>query len=266
MKGNKTSLTDADHWKNFWGEKALEKVTDAHFSKYYKQYLHLNKINSGSCIEIGAFPGNNLIFVAKHFGLKPVALDFVDDKGYMAANMEFNGLSDFEVINADFAKWKPDSFYDVVLSHGFIEHFSNYSEIIEKHISLLKDGGLMFLSVPSFTTPFQMSARKLFYKKAFLEKVLSSHNTKIMNKKTLSEEILKHFSDVDILFLDYIDGMQLSLPTDNLRPFSNIPLLFLRIFVKIFSFTKISSSFFSPQLLAVVIKKQNALKQKEQEN
>lgn len=263
MEEKENALTDADHWKDFWGDHSLKKITNAHFSKYYKRYLPSNIYKTGSCIEIGAFPGNNLIFAAKQFGLKPVALDFVDDRGYVAANMQFNGINDFEIINADFAKWATSNSYDVVLSHGFIEHFSNYSEIIEKHISLLKEGGLMFLSVPSFTTPFQMIARKIFYKKAFLEKVLASHNTEIMNKKKLNEEILKHASEIDILFIDYIDGMQLSLPTDNLRPLLNIPLLFLRIFLKILSFTNISSSFFSPQLLAVVIKRKTALKQKE---
>lgn len=255
------ALTDINHWKSFWGDQVLKEVKNAHFSKYYKQYIPKHIINNGSCIEIGAFPANNLIYVAKAFCLKPVALDFVDDKGYIAANMKFNNINDFEVINADFTKWVPVNTYDIVLSHGFVEHFSNYSEIIEKHINLLKDGGLLFLSVPSFTTPFQMAARKLFYKKDFLAKVLSSHNTEIMNKKKMSEEITKHSHKIDIVFVDYVDEMKISFPTDNLRPFSKIPLLFLKIFGRIFSFTKISSSFFSPQLLAVVKKKE--LKQKE---
>jgi len=45
--------------------------------------------------------------------------------------------------------------FDIVASFGFIEHFTNWVEILESHISLLNNNGYLIVEVPNFIGPFQ---------------------------------------------------------------------------------------------------------------
>jgi 2-polyprenyl-3-methyl-5-hydroxy-6-metoxy-1,4-benzoquinol methylase len=38
-----------------------------------------------------------------------------------------------------------------VISFGFIEHFDNPENVIQKHLDLLKPGGILIVGVPNFT-------------------------------------------------------------------------------------------------------------------
>lgn len=55
----------------------------------------------------------------------------------------------------DVFKFEPGRQYDVVCSFGLIEHFSNWEELILRHISLVAPGGFLVITTPNFQSPIQ---------------------------------------------------------------------------------------------------------------
>lgn len=101
-------------------------------------------------IEIGAFPGRFLAYLSAKYSLKATALDY---------NSEIDRINDAftvmygsrleELIKADFLRHTPVTGYDIVLSIGFIEHFANYEEILDRHLLYLNQGGVLVIMIPN---------------------------------------------------------------------------------------------------------------------
>lgn len=117
------------------------------FKVLFEKYLE----KGGSCLEIGCYPGNFLIYFSKKFGYDVSGIDIVTSQMLKKtkAHLQDNGVTVNELICQDFMKYKPSESYDLVCSFGFIEHFYNYEEIIVKHINLLKPGGKLIISCPN---------------------------------------------------------------------------------------------------------------------
>lgn len=258
-KNNK--LSSRKHWEKRSNYKVQE-ITDSPHKKYFKKYLPVDKTKS--CIEIGAFPGNLLIYLAKFHKYFPVGLDYVEEVDFIADNLIYNGITTFEVIKEDFLTWKPVKKYDIVCSFGFVEHFKNYEEVIKKHMSIVNDEGYLIITVPCLGY-FQLWLRKLVYTKESFKEVISMHNLEIMNLKKLEKII---FSDANFskLFGGYTREMTIWFyPTD----------LFIRRkrILKIFKFLEkkvnklgISNKFISPEVMVIAKKSRQhiPLKDKKQ--
>lgn len=197
------SITSKEYWENNFGKTDFFKFDDSSYKKYYNQFLKPD--SKKKVIEIGAFPGANLGYLAKKFGYHPTALDFLDRTSFIKENMVFNGIKNCKIIKEDFLKWEPQEKYDLVISHGFIEHFSDYKKIIKKHIDILNNNGVLIISVP-YLGYYQYWIRKLLYRKEVLKRILRSHNRRIMNLEELKKVI---FSDkrVKKLFAGFIREM-----------------------------------------------------------
>jgi hypothetical protein len=63
----------------------------------------------------------------------------------------------------------------MVYSLGFIEHFLETDLVIEKHLNLLKENGLLLVGMPNFR-----GINKLFLK-ILVPNLLSKHNIKVMD-------------------------------------------------------------------------------------
>jgi 2-polyprenyl-3-methyl-5-hydroxy-6-metoxy-1,4-benzoquinol methylase len=188
MEKKDKALTDKSYWQDNYG--SFQPVTfwsdlHHHLAEPYVKDGHGKK-----ALEIGAYPGHNLGWYAKAFGYTPVALDFVDEIENIRRNMEHNGVMGTEIIKADFLKWRPPEQYDLVMSHGFVEHFTNYEEVIDRHVAALKPGGYLILSVP-YLEYFQLWMRQWLYTPAQLKKILDSHNRRVMNREELERIIFK---------------------------------------------------------------------------
>ena len=57
---------------------------------------------------------------------------------------------DIHVIEADLFNYQSDRQYDIVSSFGLIEHFGDTKDIISRHVSFLKPGGKLFITLPNF--------------------------------------------------------------------------------------------------------------------
>jgi 2-polyprenyl-3-methyl-5-hydroxy-6-metoxy-1,4-benzoquinol methylase len=64
-------------------------------------------------VEVGSAPGEHLVRLKQRFGLTPREA------------------------------------FDVVLSGGFIEHFTDVAAIVQKHLQLLKPGGRLVVMIPN---------------------------------------------------------------------------------------------------------------------
>lgn len=201
MKNN-NSLTTPEYWNN---NLKFFKINKCSYSEYYKKFLDVDK--DKNCIEIGAFPGKQLGYLAKEFHYLPTALDFVDNIVFVKKNLEFNNIFNCKIIKKDFLKWKPKEKYDVVCSHGFVEHFQDYDDVIKKHIDILKDKGILIITIP-YLEFFQLWLRKILYTKEKYKQVMKTHNLEIMNLNELNRIVFKKYKMTN-LFSGHISKMRI---------------------------------------------------------
>lgn len=146
-------LTDRQFWLNYWENKTdlIQKIdTNNYFKPLFDRVIAKNK--QLTSIEIGGFPGYLSIFLKKYYQLTPTLLDYVIHKERIEDLLKFNdlGINDVNCVEADLFSYKPDKEYDFCLSLGFIEHFSDTRNLIERHVQFLKSGGTLLIIVPNF--------------------------------------------------------------------------------------------------------------------
>jgi len=95
-------------------------------------------------------------------------------------NLEINNIRNAIVHEGDFLSYDFEGKqYDVVISLGFIEHFSNPESVVCKMCTILKNGGILIIGIPNFTGLNYYIAK--YVDKKVKNKLLTAHNLKIMN-------------------------------------------------------------------------------------
>jgi SAM-dependent methyltransferase len=173
------NLTNKEFWEDYWGNLILpSKVDKKHsFDRCLSKELEiLTQNQSGEIFEIGCAPGKWIGFLALKNGLIPSGIEYTKE-GLESTlkNFELLQIRPGVIFSEDFFKIKPFRKFDIVMSLGFIEHFENIDEVVNLHLSWLKDGGMLILGVPNFTGINQFIQRKLD------DSLLDKHNLKIMN-------------------------------------------------------------------------------------
>ncbi|MFC1822450.1 class I SAM-dependent methyltransferase [Thermodesulfobacteriota bacterium] len=203
------------------GSKAIE------YAECYEDYLlwdviyekYFPKIKATKLLEVGSAPGNNLLKFHQRFGFIPYGVE------YSVSGVELNrkvfisnGIDPDNVIHADFFSHdfqeEYKGYFNFVVSNGFIEHFSNVHEVVEKHINLLSDGGYLIINIPNF------KGLSNILKRLFDRESLSIHNLNIMER----EEFSKLFNKDPLfpLFCDYSGTFNLTLPSSIAEGHSNM--------------------------------------------
>lgn len=143
------------------------------FKDLFEKYLK----RGGSCLEIGCYPGNFLIYFSKEFDYDVSGIDIITSQMMKETrdHLQANGVTASELLCQDFMEYKPLKLYDLVCSFGFVEHFPNYEEIIIKHISMVKPGGTLIITCPNFWG-LQYLAHLLFDRECLSSHVISSMN------------------------------------------------------------------------------------------
>ncbi|MFH1936908.1 MAG: class I SAM-dependent methyltransferase, partial [Bacteroidota bacterium] len=90
--------------------------------------------------------------------------------------------------------------FDVVFSLGFIEHFDDPLPTIEKHLALVKPGGILLLGVPNLDGIYKKVLR--ITAPSFEE----SHNLNVMNLDSWKE--FENKLNLKPLFRGYIGGFE----------------------------------------------------------
>ena len=137
-------------------------------------------------IEIGSAPGDFLVRFAKTLGAEPYGVEYTSHgaarnrRAFTAA-----GYAGNNVIEADFFS---DAFlvenagrFDIVISRGFIEHFADVRSVVERHVALLKDEGLLLILIPNLRGIYAPWTQR------FNPDQMPLHTLEIMNIKNFRE-------------------------------------------------------------------------------
>jgi SAM-dependent methyltransferase len=121
---------------------------------------------ASTVIEIGAAPGDEALLFRDSFGYQPFGLEYTP-AGAAATrqNFERRGVNPANVIEGDLfddaLTGLYESRFDVVFSRGLIEHFTDPTDAIERHVRLAKEGGLVVITIPTMTGIHWAAARIL---------------------------------------------------------------------------------------------------------
>lgn len=156
-------------------------------------------------IELGAMPGNHLVYLHKEFGYHVTGLDYVSDITLLRTTFEINNVSECRIINEDLFLVDMKDEFDVVFSSGLVEHFDNPIAILDRHYHMLRPGGVLFVGVPN-TRYLHWILMTIFCKD-----VLDVHRTYLMSLPALRN--YAHNKGMDVLFCDYITTFRVFYPT-----------------------------------------------------
>jgi len=246
-------LTEIDFWEDYWAKVKLPDTVDLNFSfeRCLARALKKNLPDvKGDVLEVGCAPGRWLAFMEKEFGLRPSGIEY-SEAGLEATkkNFEMLGIASGEIHQGDFFQVELKKEFDVVMSFGFIEHFDDVDDVVERHLRWLKPGGTLILGVPNMRGVYSG------IQKVLDQSVLDKHNLNMMNLDFFSG-LAKRF-DMNITFLDYIGSFEPSLPLP--KPGKNNLLqwlvrCFLRVAGKVRKatfFDSINNPLFSSYILAI---------------
>lgn len=198
-------LTDQAYWEKYYTQsqtnrKQIESIC-SNYDAYWQMLIDQNE-NKGkkTLIEIGGHPGRYLAYLANKFDLTATSLDFNSDRSKIEESMAAFGVKDYHIVQADLFKHTPTEQYDIVISNGFIEHFDNFDEVLDRHIPFLKPGGTMLIMIPN------KRFYKWLYQSAFDKENLSMHNLKPM-RLSVFRKFCKRFN-LDALALTFFGGFQ----------------------------------------------------------
>jgi len=133
-------------------------------------------------IEIGCAPGEKLVTIHNKFGYIPFGVEYIE-AGVKANQQLFesHGLNPENVIHSDFFasdfQNKYAEYFDIVMSHGFIEHFTDTKDVVDKHLNLLKPNGYLCITIPNFR------GFNYLIVSFFVRHTIKAHNISIMKKR-----------------------------------------------------------------------------------
>lgn len=274
-------LTKKDYWNTVYldagpfqakprrqtgsGLKGWLKQTLGEYWRDYSDYLewnslypaHLPKTRGLKIIEIGSAPGTNLVRLHKTFGYEPYGVEYAEAGANLNRSVfSQNGLDPNNVIRADaFSEeflTRYEGYFDLVISRGFIEHFTEMEKVIDAHLRLLKPGGQLIVTIPRLTgTP-----NLLFH--IFNPALIPMHNLKIMNRKAFAA--LFERSELTKQLCDYYGTFKVSVcgtaetsggKAVAMNVLMNLQLLLNMLFRLVFGKHGAESYLFSPYLIYI---------------
>lgn len=250
-------LTEEKFWDEYWCNVKIPIIVNLDFS-FDRCLANVLKKNysgvGGEVLEVGCAPGKWLAFMENEFGLKPNGIEY-SKAGIDATlrNFKILGIHAGEFKTGDFLKMQPTRQFDVVMSFGFIEHFSDVDDVVDLHLQWLNPGGTLIIGVPNFCG--------IYYgiQKVLDRTVLEKHNLKIMNLNYF--ESLSGRFKLKAKFINYFGSFEPALPLRKTGKVSFLQFM-VRSFLwvarhirKIKQLDSINHRFFSSYILAVYEKK-----------
>jgi SAM-dependent methyltransferase len=143
---------------------------------------HLPRAKGARALEVGSAPGEHLVRLWTKFGYEPYGIEY-SERGVDVNRrlFRYHGINAANVIHGDF--FSPafqDEYrghFDIVLSRGFVEHFSNPEATIDAHLNVLRDGGHLVVTIPNLQGMNYLLTR-FFYKE-----LLPLHNLTMMRRE-----------------------------------------------------------------------------------
>ena len=146
-------------------------------TRFLKEHIPNGK--DKNAIEIGTYPGRYLVWLGTK-GYTLHGIDMTPKVNELPQWLAMHGCKTGTFYCGDYMNHTFDIAYDVVLSIGFIEHFTEFDVVVRKHCELVRPGGMLCLLIPNFLGAIQQALHRLFDKEN-----LKRHNLDAMNVKTL---------------------------------------------------------------------------------
>ncbi|MFA6094596.1 MAG: class I SAM-dependent methyltransferase [Candidatus Paceibacterota bacterium] len=185
MDSKNKNLTTTTYWEQ--GYKNLPLSQTAPNDPIHKLISNFFSNKHGECFEVGCYPGKHLaVFGELGFTLNGIDM-YPETKDKLPQWLKSFNYSTGIFLCDDFLKYQSDKQYDVVCSFGFIEHFTDWKNILQKHASLVKEGGYIVVTAPNFNNFFQRTLRH------FLDKqTAETHNISSIQPKQWESFLLKN--------------------------------------------------------------------------
>lgn len=251
-----TETTEKTFWEKFWSELKLPSVVDPDFKNDRVIAEALKKHVPHGCqksvaVEIGCAPGKWLVFLHKEMGYRVEGYEYLKAAADASIrNLELSGAAagDFNIHAADFLEVEAPEKYDLVLSLGFVEHFTGFEDIMRRHFEIARPGGYVFVGIPRLKGINRIFAG--FVDRWRKPGMLESHNLGIMEPEIFSA--LAGKLRARVVFAGYQGGFEPALfDTDAIIP---APLrLMMKVVLKIAGFLlgRVNNGFTSSYVIAV---------------
>lgn len=144
------SVVNNEYWNKGYENLNLNIIPKSDVIRLFIENKFKNQGNNLTCFEFGIYPGR----YAAVFGNMGYEINGVDQTEYMVDRLpqwfDYMGYKHNYLHQGDALNLSINKKFDVVYSVGFIEHFTNYRDIIQKHVDLLNNNGVLFITVPNF--------------------------------------------------------------------------------------------------------------------
>lgn len=195
-------LTSQDYWVSYYSQsnnspEVIKKIVGK-YDMFWDEMVNSLAYPPRTVLEIGAFPGRYLAYLAHKYNLRPTGIDFNPDSARFSETMRVMGVDDYSYIVADFLKAKPIEQFDLVISNGFVEHFDDFDSVLDLHVKYLKPGGAMVIMVPN------KRFVRYFYGVLFDHANLKLHNLAVMRKSVFNR--FANRNNLETLRLTYFGG------------------------------------------------------------
>lgn len=243
-------LTNSSFWKKYWKSKTKIEETivgeNYLFSDLLKTYAPPKQTAKGfSFLEIGGYPGYWSVFMTKYLDAESTLLDRYIDNDNIANLAKANGVDFINSIECDIFSHNVKTKYDVVMSAGFIEHFIDINDMIDRHLEFVKHKGMLILTVPNFLGVNGYLQKKVDYD------IYAMHNLKTMSKSNMLN--IMNSKQVMVKYASYYGYFGLWLEDIAHKPF------WLRVAIPLLSrigrlLVRFQSKIFSPHFVIIVEK------------
>lgn len=154
---HKNKLSSPEHWSNRWQKICINSLEFNPQRLNFKDLHHLfmktlPRDQKLSFLEIGCYPGSYMWYFNKFFGYKVSGIEYIEWCCQEAQKLLYSSGVKGEVIHGDIFTYKfmsSQRLWDVVASFGFLEHFNNTVDVVQKHLDLVKPGGFLVLVIPN---------------------------------------------------------------------------------------------------------------------
>lgn len=185
------NLANQKYWDSIYESYEPEILKKDHPIRQWLE-IYFKKGNL-DCFEIGCYPGQILSI----FGELGYTLNGIDQTPFVKSKLPVwlisKGFRIGNIMKGNFLKYKTNEKFDVVCSFGFIEHFTNWEEVLMKQTMLVKKNGYLIVETPNFSGYLQRILHSVFDKENYLRHNISSMNP-LKWKKLLEEK------EFDILY------------------------------------------------------------------
>ncbi len=233
------NLANQNHWDTTYEKLVFFKPSNFDpihtlIRKYIKKITE-----EKTAFEVGCFPGRYLsVFGDLGYSLNGIDLTprvKIDMPKWLAENKYKIG----EFYQENFLTYAMHHTYDVVCSFGFIEHFTNYEEVIARHISLVKKNGYLMITTPNFRGYIQKMLHSIFDKENLKRHYLPSMDPFIW-KEIVEKE------GFDVIYWGWFGGFDFWAEDAGNNYWGKLIIKLLNGSGKLLRFLPFNNSFFSP--------------------